>query len=52
MVLAAMFRAENNISTKQLRVAICNNKTIQAILKKISQGDIREFTKEDRFLLF
>ena len=52
MVLVVMFRVENDTFTKQLRTAIRDNKTTQAILKEINQGDIKEFTKKDRFLLF
>ena len=51
MVLAAIFRAKNNNFTEQLRTAIQNNKTPQAILKEISQGDVKRFTQEDKFLL-
>ena len=35
-----------------MRTAIQKNKTTQAILKKISQGSVEEFTKKDKFLLF
>ena len=47
-----MFRVKNNTFIKRLRTAIQKDKTTQAILKKISQGDIEEFTKKERFLLF
>ena len=36
MVLAAMFRTENNTFAEQLRTAIREDETIQIILKKIS----------------
>ena len=52
MVLAATFRVKNDIFTKQLWTVIRENKTMQTILKKMSQGDIKRFTKKDRFLLF
>ena len=35
-----------------MRIVIQKDKTTQAILKEISQGDIKEFTKKDKFLLF
>ena len=44
MVLVAIFRVENNIFAEQLQTVIQNNKITQAILKKISQGDVEEFT--------
>ena len=34
-----------------MRTAIREDKTAQDILKEISLGDIKEFTKKDRFLL-
>ena len=43
MVLAVMFRAENNNFTEQLRIVIQNNETTQVILKKISLEDIKGF---------
>ena len=52
MVLAATFRIRNNTFAEQLRSAIQENKTTQTILKKISQGDIKKFTKKNKFLLF
>ena len=52
MVLAVTFRVKNNIFTKQLRTVIQKDKTTQDILKKISIGDIKGFTKKDRFLLY
>ena len=52
MVLAVMFRVENNIFTEWLRIAIQSDETTQIILKEMSQGDVEEFTKEDKFLLF
>ena len=52
MVLAVMFRVGNNTFVKWLRTATQNNETTQAILKKISLGDVEEFTEEDKFLLF
>ena len=52
MVLAAIFRAKNNTLTERLRITIQNNNIMQAILKEIDQGDIKKFTKKDRFLLF
>ena len=44
MVLAATFRAKNNTFAEQLRTAIQNNRTVQAVLKEISLEDIEEFT--------
>ena len=52
MVLAIIFRVKNNIFTEQLRTAIWEDKTTQDILKEISLGDVKNFIKEDRFLLF
>ena len=52
MVLAAIFRVKNNTFIKWLRTAIRNNKITQVILKELSQGDIKKFTKKDKFLLF
>ena len=52
MVLVAMFKVENNIFAEWLRTAVRENKTTQVILKELGQGDIKEFTKKDRFLLF
>ena len=52
MVLAVMFRVKNNIFAKRLQTVIRDDETTQAILKKLSQGDIKEFTKKDKFLLF
>ena len=52
MVLAATFRVENDTFIEQLRTAIQEDETTQAILKEINQGDIKEFIKEDKFLLF
>ena len=36
MVLAVMFRVENNTFAERLRTAIQNNKTTKATLKKLS----------------
>ena len=44
MVLAAIFRVKNDTFTKRLRTAIQNDETTQIFLKKISLGDIKEFT--------
>ena len=52
MVLAATFRVKNNVFTERLRTAVQEDKTTQNILKEISLGDIKGFTKGDRFLLF
>ena len=52
MVLTVTFRVKNNTFTKRLRTTIQEDKTMQAILKEISQGDIKKFTKKDKFLLF
>ena len=52
MVLAATFRAENNIFAKWLRTVIQEDNTTQDILKEISLGDIKEFIKKKEFLLF
>ena len=50
MVLAAIFRVENSTFTKYLRVAIQSNNITQTILKKMGQGDIKEFTKKKLIL--
>ena len=47
-----MFRVKNNVFTKQLKIVIWEDKTTQAILKKINQGDVKKFAKKDKFLLF
>ena len=52
MVLAAMFRVKNNIFIKWLRAAIQEDKITQNILKEMSLEDVKEFIKEDGFLLF
>ena len=52
MILVAMFRVKNNVFTKWLRTVTQENKTTQAILKKIDQGDVKKFIKKDKFLLF
>ena len=52
MVLAATFRVENNVFTKWLRTVIREDETTQDILKEMSQGDVKKFTKKDKFLLF
>ena len=52
MILVVTFRVENNTFIKRLRTAIQDNKTTQAILKKMSQENIKGFIKKDKFLLF
>ena len=52
MVLVATFRVKNNIFAEWLQTVVQEDKTTKAILKKISQKDIEEFTKKDGFLLF
>ena len=52
MVLVVTFRVKNNVFAEQLRTVIQEDKTTQTILKKMSLGDIKEFTKEDGFLTF
>ena len=52
MVLAVTFRVKNNVFAEQLRTVIREDKITQVILKKMSLGDVEEFTKEDKFLLF
>ena len=52
MVLAVMFRVENNTFVGRLRAVIREDKTMQNILKEMSLRDIKEFAKKDRFLLF
>ena len=52
MVLAVTFWVENDVFTKRLRAVIREDKITQDILKEMSLGDIKEFTKKDRFLLF
>ena len=52
MVLAVTFRVKNNTFTERLRLVIQEDETTQAILKELSQGDIKKFAKKDRFLLF
>ena len=47
-----MFRVKNNTFIEQLRTVIQEDDTTKTILKKISQGNVKEFTEEDRFLLF
>ena len=43
IVLAAMFRVENNTFAEWLRTVIQNDETTQVILKKMSLGDVKEF---------
>ena len=52
MVLAVMFRVENNGFTEQLRIVIQEDEITQVILKELGQGDIKKFTKKYRFLFF
>ena len=52
MVLAVTFRVKNNVFAKRLRTVIQEDETTQIILKKISLGDVEEFIKKDKFLLF
>ena len=52
IVLVATFKVKNDTFAEQLRSAIQKDKTTQAILKKISQEDVKKFTKKDKFLLF
>ena len=52
MVLIVTFRVKNNTFTEWLWTVIQKDKTTQAILKEISQEDIKKFIKEDGFLLF
>ena len=52
MVLAVIFRVENNTFTEWLWIVTQSDETMQAILKKMGQGDIKGFTKKERFLLF
>ena len=52
MVLVVTFRVENNTFAEQLQTVIREDETTQTILKKMGQGDIKEFTKKDKFLLF
>ena len=52
MVLVVMFWAENNTFAKWLRTVIREDETTQNILKEMSLGDIKEFTKKNKFLLF
>ena len=47
-----MFRVKNDTFTKQLRIAVREDKTTQDILQEISLRDIKEFTKKNEFLLF
>ena len=47
-----MFRVGNNTFAEQLRIVTQENKTTKAIIKKISQGDIKGFIKDNKFLLF
>ena len=49
MVLAATFRIKNDTFAERLRTAVGNNEITQAILKEMSQGDVKEFTKKDKF---
>ena len=43
MVLAATFRAKNDVFAERLRTAIQNDDTTQAILKEMGQGDVKGF---------
>ena len=52
MVLIVIFRVENNNFTERLRTAIQNNNATQAILREMSQENIKGFTKKGKFLLF
>ena len=52
IIPAAIFRVENDTFAEQLQIVIREDQTTQTILKEMSQGDIKEFTKEDEFLLF
>ena len=52
MVLAVTFRVENSIFAEWLRTAVREDGTTKAILEEIGRGDIKKFTKEDKFLLF
>ena len=47
-----MFKVKNDTFGEQLQTAIQNNETIQAILQEISLEDIKDFTQEDKFLIF
>ena len=52
MVLTVIFRVKNNSFAKWLRIVIQEDETTQDILKELSQGDVEEFTKKDKFLTF
>ena len=52
MVLAVTFRIKNDIFAERLWIAIQEDKTTQAILKKIGQRNVKKFAKEDKFLIF
>ena len=52
MVLAATFRVKNNNFAERLRTAIQEDETTQIVLKEMSHRNIKNFTEEDRFLLF
>ena len=52
MVLAATFQVENNVFIKRLQTVIQEDKVTQTILKKISLETIKEFAKDNKFLLF
>ena len=43
MILAVIFRVENNIFAEQLRTVIQNDEITQTTLKKISLGDVEGF---------
>ena len=47
-----MFRVENDTFAERLRIVIQKDETTQAILKKMSQGKVKEFTEKDKFLLY
>ena len=46
-----MFRVKNDTFAERLRTIIHEDETTQATLKKMSQGDIEEFIKKNKFLL-
>ena len=50
--VTATFQVKNNTFAKQLQTVVQKDKITRAILKKISQEDIKIFTKKDKFLVF
>ena len=52
MVLVVTFWVENNVFIEWLWIVTQEDETTQDILKEVSLGDIKKFTKKNKFLLF